>query len=156
MIFNVLVSTEDPENFAPMLDILSNDRRFSFDVIQGLQDAVLFMLDSDIDLTVLDMDGRTNAGLKTLEIFQKIRPAIPVIVVSSSDVFQETGAAAMENGAFYCLIKPLRKETVMEVVDSAINGGNGKLIRQNSFIKSRDRDDAQYMSEKSLQKGGTG
>lgn len=83
-------------------------------------DFLLEILDKRVDLTIIDVGLTGLSTAKTIQIFKKSRPGVPVIVISD-DYSVETGSRIMEQGVFYYLYKPLELDRLKEIVQSALN-----------------------------------
>lgn len=92
---------------------------YSPKVVEDSSDAVLSILEGDVDLAILDLDMKGEFGLKTIDIIKKSKAEIPLVVISG-DTSIATGRRVMEKGVFYYLLKPLNKREVKEVIRSAL------------------------------------
>jgi len=88
--------------------------------VDETSDFLLEILDKRVDLTIIDVNLNGLPAAKTIQIFKKCRPRVPVIVISD-DYSVETGSSIMEHGIFYYLYKPLNKDNLREIVQSALN-----------------------------------
>jgi len=87
--------------------------------VDETSDFLLEILDKQVDLTIIDVNLNGLPTAKTIQIFKKCRPRVPVIVVSD-DYSVETGSSIMEHGVFYYLYKPLETDNLKEIVQSAL------------------------------------
>lgn len=75
-----------------------------------------------IDLVLLDLRLPGVGGLEVLPQLLKVRPGVPVVVISGVDR-AETAAAAMRRGAVNYVTKPFDVAGLLEVVDEALRTG---------------------------------
>ncbi|MBI3990438.1 MAG: response regulator [candidate division NC10 bacterium] len=83
-------------------------------------EALLATLDEELDLVILDLELQELPGLKTIELIKRLRPWIPLIVLSN-DASVETGGRVLEKGIFSYFLKPLSLSHFGEVVQCALN-----------------------------------
>jgi len=88
--------------------------------VDETSDFLLEILDKRVDLTIIDVNLSGLPTAKTIQIFKKCRPRVPVIVISD-DYSVETGSRIMEHGIFYYLYKPIETDNLREIVQSALN-----------------------------------
>lgn len=90
-------------------------------------DFLLELLERDYDLIIYDLEGTTLDGLKMVKILRKIRPKIPVIVISN-DPCKELGGKILHEGVVYYAVKPLSSESIRGALHSIVyknkNSGN--------------------------------
>lgn len=88
-------------------------------------DALLAVVEQDVGLVILDLSIDEPSGVKTVEILRKIRPRLPVVVLSG-DSSLEAGRQVLQHGVFYYLLKPLDLEELDQIVQIAL-GANRQL-----------------------------
>ncbi len=89
-------------------------------VVEKGSEALLAALDEEPDLIILDLTLQELPGLKTIELIKRLRPRIPLIVLSD-DASVETGSRVLEKGVFSYFLKPLSFPHFGEVVECALN-----------------------------------
>ncbi len=82
-------------------------------------DALLSIAENNISLVILDTSIQDPSGPKTVEILRKMRPRLPVIVLSG-DPSVETGRDILQHGVFYYFLKPLELEELDQIVKFAL------------------------------------
>lgn len=82
-------------------------------------DALLAVVEQDVGLVILDLSIDEPSGVKTVEILRKIRPRLPLVVLSG-DQSLETGRQVLQHGVFYYLLKPLDLEELGQIVQIAL------------------------------------
>jgi two-component system response regulator AtoC len=88
----------------------------------------------DVILTDLVMPGDT--GMDLLRAAKEIHPDVEVILMTGYAT-ADTAIEAMRNGAFHYIMKPLKTEEVVNLVEKAYS--QGQLQRENRFLKSEIR-----------------
>ena len=88
----------------------------------------------DVILTDLVMPG--DSGIDLLRAAKEIHPDVEVILMSGHAT-ADTAIEAMRNGAFHYIMKPLKLEEVVNLVEKAYS--QRQLQRENRFLKSEIR-----------------
>jgi DNA-binding NtrC family response regulator len=88
----------------------------------------------DVILTDLVMPG--DSGIDLLRAAKEIHPDVEVILMSGHAT-ADTAIEAMRNGAFHYIMKPLKAEVVVNLVEKAYS--QRQLQRENRFLKSEIR-----------------
>jgi DNA-binding NtrC family response regulator len=88
----------------------------------------------DVILTDLVMPG--DSGMDLLRAAKEIHPDVEVILMTGYAT-ADTAIEAMRNGAFHYLMKPLKTEEVLHLLDKAYS--QRQLQRENQFLKSEIR-----------------
>jgi DNA-binding NtrC family response regulator len=88
----------------------------------------------DVILTDLVMPG--DSGIDLLRAAKEIHPDVEVILMSGHAT-ADTAIEAMRNGAFHYIMKPLKAEEVLHLVEKAYS--QRQLQRENRFLKSEIR-----------------
>jgi DNA-binding NtrC family response regulator len=88
----------------------------------------------DVILTDLVMPG--DSGIDLLRAAKEIHPDVEVILMTGYAT-ADTAIEAMRNGAFHYIMKPLKNEEVVNLVEKAYS--QRQLQRENRFLKSEIR-----------------
>ncbi|MFZ2225384.1 MAG: sigma-54 dependent transcriptional regulator [Candidatus Deferrimicrobium sp.] len=88
----------------------------------------------DVILTDLVMPG--DSGIDLLRASKEIHPDVEVILMSGYAT-ADTAIEAMRNGAFHYIMKPLKPDEVVNLVEKAYS--QRQLQRENRFLKSEIR-----------------
>jgi DNA-binding NtrC family response regulator len=88
----------------------------------------------DVILTDLVMPG--DSGIDLLRAAKEIHPDVEVILMSGYAT-ADTAIEAMRNGAFHYIMKPLKPDEVVNLVEKAYS--QRQLQRENRFLKSEIR-----------------
>lgn len=82
-------------------------------------DALLTVVEHDVALIILDLSIAEPSGSKTIEILRKIRPRLPVVVLSD-DRSLEAGRQVLQHGVFYYLLTPFDIDELDQIVRIAL------------------------------------
>ncbi len=106
-------------------------RRFLGHLLSGAQgevrmvsrsgDLLKAVLESDYDLAVFPLQLGGMTGLETLAILKRLRPKLPVFILSD-DRSADVRAEAMEAGALHYFVLPLNPQAMIAAVNAV--GGN--------------------------------
>lgn len=116
---SILVVSSDPEAREAIRRCLSEYTSCSVKETAQSGEAVLWILEKEVDLIILDLQMEGLKGLTTLQILKRSRPKIPVVVISDSSSV-EVGSQVMQQGVFYYLLKPIDDHELSEVIGSAL------------------------------------
>lgn len=75
------------------------------------------VLNEAFDLLVIDVDLCGMDGVESLSVLRRIRPKIPVVMVSG-DVSTQVSQQIAREGVFYHFNKPIYEQDFLEVVDA--------------------------------------
>ena len=102
-------------------------RRHVSDVLKGCNHQVMSTdrssqlisraLNEDFDLIVIDMDLSGIDGAESLAVLRRIRPKVPVVMVSE-ELPPHLSLQVAREGVFYHFHKPLYDRDFLEVVDA--------------------------------------
>ena len=116
---SILLATAEEgvkEQVFKALDVIETS---SIALVEDSGDLLLKILDTDIDLAIIDMKLAGISVSKLVEIIKKSRPRIPLIIISSGNS-KETLARVLEQGVFYFIIEPIGGEELRNAVESAL------------------------------------
>lgn len=117
----ILIASPEPSAGQELLERFSAQGYQTVAVERG-GDALLAVAEENIGLVVLDISIQEPSGAKTVEILRKIRPRLPVIVLSG-DSSVEMGRQILQHGVLYYFLKPLNFEELDQIVRIALEPG---------------------------------
>ncbi len=118
----VLIAASERSTRQEILDHLSVQGYQAIAVERG-SDALLAVTEGNISLAILDISVQEPSGAKTVEILRKMRPRLPVIVISG-DPSVEAGRQILQHGVFYYFLKPLDLDELDQIVRIALASSN--------------------------------
>lgn len=115
---SILLASSSKETKKEVVDFLLK-RGHQVKAVERGSEALLASLDEEPDLIVLDLELQELPGLKALELIKRLRPRIPLIVLSSDDSV-EMGCKILEKGVFSYFLKPISLSYFGEMVECAL------------------------------------
>jgi DNA-binding NtrC family response regulator len=100
--------------------------------IVNKHDVEHFLLDlqeTDYKVAIFDFRNMDVGCLKWVNVIRRIRPKIPLIIISDN-VDQKTGGKVYEEGTFYLYILPVQKEVLRNILLAAIASYESKESNQ--------------------------
>lgn len=110
--------TDDEERFARSLAKLLGNRNMEVHTVPDGASAVKFVSATECDVVVLDLRMPGMDGLTAMGEIRKIKPLIPVILLSGH-VDVESCTLACDGGAAEVLMKPCPIDTLVEAIENA-------------------------------------
>ena len=89
-------------------------------VINNEADFILSILDDDFDVVFFDLELPDAHGLKTVKIVRRIRPKLPIIVLTQKST-PEIGGQIMQEGVAYFGHKLINKEAIRTTLNKLLN-----------------------------------
>ncbi len=111
------ISNEDVKE--QVLKALNGIETYSLTWVANSADLLLNILEKDIDLAIIDENLAGIVGSKLIKIIKKSRPRIPLIIISSGNSKEEL-ARVLEQGVFYFIMIPIKKEELRQAVDCGL------------------------------------
>jgi DNA-binding NtrC family response regulator len=102
---------DDREVFKEILE----QRGYKVATAKTGDEALAMVKASDFDIIFLDVKLPDIDGLKVFEEIHRIKPTIPVIMITGYSV-QELLEEAVQKGAYACLMKPLEMNMLLKIV----------------------------------------
>lgn len=127
---------EDEEAIRRVLTKILKEENSSYDIFDasdGLS-AIEFIKNQDFDLILCDIKMPKMDGLEVLEATKKIKPDIPIVMISGHGDL-ETAVETMRHGAYDYISKPPDLNRLLNTVRNALD--RKKLIKENKILKQR-------------------
>ncbi|NOT86095.1 MAG: sigma-54-dependent Fis family transcriptional regulator [Methylococcaceae bacterium] len=129
-----IVIADDEKNGRRMLEIILNKLGYQVTTaVDGLE-AFEIIRNTSVDLLITDLRMPKMDGLALLAALRQENIDIPVIVVTAYGTV-ENAVAAMKQGAFDFIVRPLDIEQVQMVVNHALE--NCRLKQENIFLRDQ-------------------
>jgi DNA-binding NtrC family response regulator len=110
--------TDDEERFAQSLAKILRNRNMEVHTARNGEGAVKFISETECDVVVLDLRMPGMDGLTAMAEIRKIKPLIPVILLSGH-VDVESCTLACAGGAAEVLMKPCPVDTLVAAIENA-------------------------------------
>jgi len=135
MMRRTILIAEDEEKMRRVLEVNLQDRYRVLLAKDGAEALRLFR-DNEVNLLLTDMKMPEKDGLTLLHEVKRLRPEIPVILITAYGTI-ESAVNAMKGGAADYLLKPIKMEEVELVIDRALLQAN--LIDENRKLREEIR-----------------
>ncbi len=114
---SVVVATDNPEIINALSSILMK-KDSSLLITKSKLHSIFKILTQEVAYVILDYELDDNSNLELINIIRKIRPNLPIIIISE-DNSERTISKTAEMGIFYYVLKPLQQEEIERVIDAA-------------------------------------
>ncbi len=108
----IVVATSDRNLEETLRAQLATDYRV--ECVRRGADAILQMLEKEIDLLLVDIDMSGQVGTEILPVIRRLRPRLPVILISDDFTYRIRKTAA-EQGVTFQSIKPRSSDETVEI-----------------------------------------
>ncbi|MGB1349202.1 MAG: sigma-54-dependent transcriptional regulator [Flavobacteriaceae bacterium] len=127
---------EDEEAIRRVLTKILKEENSSYDIFDASDGllAIEFIKNQDFDLILCDIKMPKMDGLEVLEATKKIKPDIPIVMISGHGDL-ETAVETMRHGAYDYISKPPDLNRLLNTVRNALD--RKKLIKENKILKQR-------------------
>lgn len=121
----ILIVDDDPELRRTLLFILR--RRFEATEAASGREAIEAVTRSCPDLLLLDLSMPDLSGIEVLEVVRRIRPSLPVIMLTAHREIEDA-ARALDLGAKTYITKPFEADVLVENVTSVLETSRGVRV----------------------------
>lgn len=148
MAIHIMVVDDEKGIRKSLTDVLE-DEKYAVTALESGEEA-LDKIDEDFpDLVMLDIWLPGIDGIATLERIKKIRPELPIIMISGHGNI-ETAVRALKLGAYDFIEKPLHLEKILRTVSNALE--RQRLERENKELREKIEKTYQIIGETSVMK----
>jgi DNA-binding NtrC family response regulator len=127
-----ILIAEDEAKMRRLLE-LNLRGRYDLDLVSNGQEAVGLIQAKSIDLVLTDMKMPIKDGISLLHDVRRIKPNLPVILVTAYGSV-ESAVKAMREGAYDYIVKPLKMDEIEMVIEKALN--HADLARENRYLRA--------------------
>jgi two-component system NtrC family response regulator len=136
-----ILIVDDEKNYLVVLEALLGPEGYDTRTADNGEDALRMIRESDLDLVITDMKMPGISGMKLLEESRKIKPELPVIMMTAYGTI-ELAVEAMKKQAYDYITKPFQNEALKLTVKKALE--NYRLIRENRRLSEALSDRYRY------------
>ena len=104
----ILIASNDNTTTECILNVIDEDQ-FRTICLKKASEVLLNILDVDLDLLIIDTELSGIPGIEVMPIIKKLRPNVPIIIVSSDNSF-EIGQQIAKLGIWSNLNKPIETD----------------------------------------------
>ena len=123
-----ILIVDDEKNYLVVLEALLGPEGYEILTASSARDAIRLIQDSDLDLMITDMKMPGTSGMQLLEESKKIKPDLPVIMMTAYGTI-EMAVEAMKKRAYDYITKPFQNEELKLTVKKALE--NYRLVKEN-------------------------
>ncbi len=110
---------DDEIGFTDVMAKRLSKRGMTVKVAGGGTEAIQALRGDDYDVALLDLKMEDMSGIEVLQIFKKMVPNLPVIMLTGHGS-EEAAREGMQHGAFDYLLKPCEFEKLLEKILAAV------------------------------------
>ncbi|MBN2063068.1 MAG: sigma-54-dependent Fis family transcriptional regulator [Deltaproteobacteria bacterium] len=126
-----ILIVDDEKNYLVVLEALLGQEGYETVTANNGGDAIQVVRESDIDLVITDMKMPGITGIQLLEEVKKIKPEVPVIIMTAFGTI-EMAVEAIKKDAYDYITKPFQNDQMMLTIRKAL--GNYRLIKENRLL----------------------
>jgi len=125
---DTILIVDDEKNYLVVLEALLSPEGYEIMTSDKAQEALRLIQESDIDLLLTDMKMPGMTGMELLEEIKKIKPEVPVIMMTAYGTI-EMAVEAMKKHAYDYITKPFQNEELKLTIRKALE--NCHLVKEN-------------------------
>jgi two-component system NtrC family response regulator len=123
-----ILIVDDEKNYLVVLEALLSPEGYEIVTADNAPSALRLIEGSDLDLVLTDMKMPGMSGMELVEECKKIKPAVPVIMMTAYGTI-ELAVEAMKKHAFDYITKPFQNEELKVTIRKALD--NYRLVKEN-------------------------
>lgn len=113
-----IILSQDPE-ISKLCDEVGEEIGMRMERISDLAGFLLALQEKDYQVALFDCIQMDDIKLSWVKVVRRIRPKIPLIIISD-EVNQKTGGKIYEEGTFYLCLRPVQKKVLRKVLSAAL------------------------------------
>jgi two-component system, NtrC family, response regulator len=125
---DTILIVDDEKNYLVVLEALLSPEGYEIMTSDKAQEALRLIQECDIDLVLTDMKMPGMTGMELLEEAKKIKPEVPVIMMTAYGTI-EMAVEAMKKHAYDYITKPFQNEELKLTIHKALE--NYRLVKEN-------------------------
>jgi len=125
---DTILIVDDEKNYLVVLEALLSPEGYEIMTSNKGQDALRLIREADVDLVLTDMKMPGMSGMDLLEEAKKIKPEVPVIMMTAYGTI-EMAVEAMKKHAYDYITKPFQNEELKLTIRKAVE--NYRLVKEN-------------------------
>jgi len=132
---------DDEKNYLVVLEALLGPEGYETVTADNGEDALSLIRESDLDLVISDMKMPGINGMDLLDETKKIKPELPVIMMTAYGTI-EMAVEAMKRHAYDYITKPFKNEELKLTIKKALE--NYRLVKENRLLSEALSDRYSY------------
>ncbi len=125
---------DDEKSMCQYLSIMLKKEGYQVKNVSSGKKAIKAVRDSNFDVMITDIRMEGMDGIEVLSRVKEIDPSLPVIIMTAY-ASQKTAINALNQGAFYYLIKSAKNEEIKMVIRNALD--IHRVRNENFFLKKQ-------------------
>lgn len=138
---DTILIVDDEKNYLLVLEALLGPQGYEIITANNAHSALRSVREADLDLVITDVKMPGMSGMELLEECKKIKPELPVIIMTAYGSI-EMAVEAMKKNAYDYITKPFQNEQLKLTVKKALD--NYRLIKQNKLLSQALSDRFRY------------
>jgi two-component system NtrC family response regulator len=136
-----ILIVDDEKNYLVVLEALLASEGYEIVTSDSARTASKMIQEGDIDLLLTDMKMPGMSGMDLLEQVKKIKPEVPVIMMTAYGTI-EMAVEAIKKGAYDYITKPFENEELKLTIHKAFE--NYRLLKENRLLSQALSDRYKY------------
>ncbi len=141
MRMETILIVDDEKNYLVVLETLLGSEGYEIVTSESGRTASRMLQEGDIDLLLTDMKMPGMSGMELLEQVKKIKPEVPVIMMTAYGTI-EMAVEAIKKGAYDYITKPFENEELKLTIHKALE--NYRLLKENRLLSQALSDRYKY------------
>lgn len=125
---DTILIVDDEKNYLVVLEALLGPEGYEIMTSDKAREALRLIQEADVDLVLTDMKMPGMTGMELLEETKKIKPEVPVIMMTAYGTI-EMAVEAMKKQAYDYITKPFQNEQLKLTIRKALE--NYRLVKEN-------------------------
>ena len=138
---DTILIVDDEKNYLLVLEALLGPQGYEIITVNNAHDALRSVREADLDLVITDVKMPGMNGMELLKKSKKIKPELPVIIMTAYGSI-EMAVEAMKKNAYDYITKPFQNEQLKLTVKKGLD--NYRLIKQNKLLSQALSDRFRY------------
>ncbi|HIJ58722.1 MAG TPA: sigma-54-dependent Fis family transcriptional regulator [Deltaproteobacteria bacterium] len=136
-----ILIVDDEKNYLVVLEALLGEEGYEIVTANDARAALATVREADLDLIITDMKMPGMSGMELLEQCKKMKPELPVIMMTAFGTI-EMAVEAMKKHAYDYIEKPFKNEELKQTIKKALE--NYRLIKENRLLTEALSDRYRY------------
>lgn len=136
-----IMIVDDETNYLVVLEALLGPEGYEIATSANAYEALDLVRSADLDLIIADMKMPGMNGMELLEECKKIKPELPVIIMTAYGTI-ETAVEAMKKHAYDYITKPFQNEQLKLTIKKALE--KYRLVKENRLLSQALSDRFKY------------
>ena len=138
---DTILIVDDEKNYLLVLEALLGSEGYEILTCDNAKESLRLIRESDLDLVITDMKMPGMNGIELLEECKKVKPHLPVIMMTAYGTI-ELAVEAMKKQAHDYITKPFQNEELKLTVKKALK--NYRLVKENQRLSEALLDRYRY------------